>query len=57
MITAKPLTSVLLTDLSREIFLKITWFGVDLLSCTLVSMLSVPGSFFDLRVLCQVLEG
>lgn len=36
------ITSVPLTDLSREIFLKITWFGVDLLA----AILSVPGNFF-----------
>ena len=46
----KPLTSAPLTDLSREIFLKITWFGAGLLAFILAAVLTVPGSFFHFRV-------
>lgn len=41
----KPLISVPLTDLSREIFLKITWFGADLLLFALAAMVCVAGSW------------
>ena len=46
----KRLTSAPLTDLSREIFLKITWFGAGLLAFILAAVLTVPGSFFHFWV-------
>lgn len=46
----KPLTSAPLTDLSREIFLKITWFGAGLLAFILAAVLTDPGSFFYFKV-------